>query len=95
MAARRIVTVGIRVSKRRSPYEKLSDEDLSSMSVEWHAPSAGEGDYSTLCGMESDDPSIGLFGRVPGKPGQKITCAQCKAIWRGVVAQRLRESDFE
>lgn len=95
MAARRTVTVGIRVSKRRSPYEKLSDEDLSSMQVEWHAPSAGGADYSTLCGMESDDPSIGMFGRVSGKPGQKITCAQCKAIWSGIVSLRLRVSDFE
>lgn len=63
--------------------------------VEWHAPNVAGPDYDTLCGVDADDPAIGHEGLIPAKRGQKITCMQCKMIWEGVVALKLRKSNFE
>lgn len=63
--------------------------------VTWHAPHAGGNDYDTLCLIDANDPSIGHEGMVEPRRGQKITCMECKTIWKGVVALRLRESDFK
>ena len=63
--------------------------------VEWHAPPAGKMDYATLCGIDPDDPKIGHEGYVDAPGGQKITCRQCNAIWRDVIALKLRGSDFD
>ena len=62
--------------------------------VEWHGASVGPTDYHTMCGIDAEDPQIGHFGTVAAKRGQKINCFQCKAIWLGVRALRLRETDF-
>jgi hypothetical protein len=64
-------------------------------STEWHAIGIGSNDYDTMCGVDAHDPDIGHFGTVVAKRGQKITCIQCRAMWSGFVALRLRASDFE
>ena len=61
----------------------------------FHAASHGHGDYNSLCGIDADDPSIGHGGPVPAARGQKITCQQCFAIWRGTLELKLRASNFD
>jgi len=51
------------------------------------------GDYDTLCGIDSNDDSIGHFGTVPLPPNAKIDCAACRNIWE--TARRYRKSDFK
>ena len=84
--------IGVRVGESQSPH---STEEPTVVRIEWHAPGAGVTDHHTLCGMDADDPTIGLFGFVQPKRGQKITCDTCKAMWKGTMALRLRASDFE
>lgn len=62
--------------------------------VEWHAPGAGGTDHDTLCGIDANDSAIGHGGTVQAKRGQKIECAQCRAIWADVTAMKLRKRDF-
>lgn len=62
--------------------------------TEWHAPGVVS-DYDTLCGIDANDPGIGFHGLVTAKRGQKITCEQCRSVWEGVVALRLRATDFQ
>jgi len=54
---------------------------------------AGYGDYDTLCGIDSNEPSIGHFGTVPVAINTKIDCPTCKAMFR--TAQSYRDSDFK
>lgn len=61
--------------------------------VEYHAQSSGYTDYDTLCGIDADDPRIGHFGKEPSN--KKITCEACRAIWRGTLALKLKEKDFD
>lgn len=57
-----------------------------------HAPSGAGPDYSTLCGVDPDDPVIGHYhAKVPR--GVKIDCDQCRAIYD--AAKLLRVSDFK
>jgi hypothetical protein len=62
--------------------------------TEWHVRSV-IGDYDTLCGLDANDPAIGHAGLVTAKRGQKVTCEQCKGLWEGLTALRLRASNFE
>lgn len=62
--------------------------------TEWHAPGVVS-DYDTLCGTDAGDPTIGHHGLVTAKRGQKITCDQCRNVWKGVMALRLRARDFD
>ena len=62
-------------------------------SVEWHAPGVVS-DYDTLCGLDANDSGIDTHGVVQARKGQKITCVQCKTIWEGTKALRLRSTDF-
>lgn len=62
--------------------------------VEWHAPRVAGPDYDTLCGIDAHDPEVGHQGLVPTKRGQKINCPECKRVWEGVLALRLRKSSF-
>lgn len=61
--------------------------------IEWHAPSVTN-EYDTLCGLDAEDSKIDTHGLVQAGRGQKITCEQCKTIWEGVKALRLRSTDF-
>ena len=64
--------------------------------IEWHAVNGVAGaDYTTLCGIDADDPGIGHYGTVDPPPGQKIECRTCYNIWKGVVEMRFRESHFD
>lgn len=62
--------------------------------VRWHVPGVAGPDYATLCGLDGEDPSVGqrLLGKSPR--GTKVNCEQCSAVWRGLRALNLRESDF-
>lgn len=72
------------------------DEPEGETKVEWHISNAGGiSDYHTLCGIDADDPSIGHFGCLEYKKGIKITCSECKSIWEGVKAAKIRSTDFE
>jgi hypothetical protein len=63
--------------------------------VEWHAINSVAGaDYDTLCGLDAKDDVIGHYGVVEAVAGQKITCHQCYAVWKGVSSLRLKESMF-
>lgn len=63
--------------------------------VEWHAINGIAGaDYDTLCGLDAKDDAIGHYGIVEAVAGQKITCQQCYAVWKGVSLSRLKESMF-
>ena len=64
--------------------------------VTWHAAEdvSGAG-YDTLCALDANDPSIGTKGEIIPRRGQKITCRQCYAIWKGVLALKLREGNFD
>lgn len=66
----------------------IEDDDTT-----WHARGV-VGDYDTMCGIDGDDPAIGHNGVVEAKRGQKISCVECKTIWRNTMAMKLRESDF-
>ena len=64
--------------------------------TEWHAVNGVAGpDYATLCGLDPNDSTVGHYGTVEPKRGQKITCQECYNIWRGVTDMRLRESSFD
>ncbi len=94
MATKRTVAIGVRIGEGSlSSHENSVDE--ANATTEWHAPPAGNQDYVTLCGIDGDDPEMGQYGTVEPTAGQKITCAQCKDIWLGVIALKLRASDFE
>lgn len=67
---------------------------ITNQGVEWHAYGAVH-DYVTLCGMDGNDPAVDQFGTVGASRGQKITCAQCLAIFRAVRELRLTERDFD
>jgi hypothetical protein len=60
----------------------------------WHAPGV-TCDYDTLCGLDSNDPAMGVTPGPAPKPGQKIDCPTCKSIWKDVLALRLRKSEFK
>lgn len=64
--------------------------------VEWHAinPVAGV-DYTTMCGVDSHDITIGHTGTVRANKGQKITCRQCYQMWAGITSLKLKESSFD
>lgn len=61
---------------------------------EYHAPGV-IGDYSTLCGLDINDPEIGHDGEIKVPRGQKITCRECYEIWRDTVALNLRKASFD
>lgn len=69
-------------------------EDEQGKTVSWHVVSVGGGDYTTLCGLDGNDPGADQFGTVAPKCGQRVTCAECIQIWFGVRALRLRPSNF-
>lgn len=94
MASKRIIAVGVRTGKEIM-FREMEADEASMLDIEWHAHPAGSGDYSTLCGIDSDDPSIGHHGTVAAKPGQKITCGQCKSLWTDMRELKLRASDFQ
>lgn len=62
--------------------------------IEWHAHGVTS-DYHTLCGMDGDDPSIGHLGLISPESSQKITCQDCKTIWKNVMELGLRPSNFK
>ena len=53
----------------------------------------GYGDFDTLCGIDSNDPSIGHLGTVPVPLNAKIDCLACRAICE--TAKGYRNSDFK
>lgn len=61
--------------------------------VGWHARGVFD-DYDTLCGIDSNDPSIGHQGLVEPNRGQKIECMTCKNIWTKTISLKLRGPDF-
>lgn len=61
--------------------------------VAYHVPGV-VGDYATLCGLDSNDPSIGQYA-APTPKGQKVNCTECETIWRSLKQLCVRESDFE
>lgn len=61
--------------------------------ISWHAPGVFD-DYSTLCGIDANDPSIGHQGTREPKQGQKVDCQVCKTIWTNTMALKMRGSDF-
>lgn len=63
---------------------KCDDETLT------HLPAAA--DYATLCGLDGDDPAIGLY-TLPTPKGAKIDCEQCQAIW--LLCKQFRSSSFK
>lgn len=67
---------------------------ITDQGVEWHARGSVQ-DYATLCGMDGDDPTVDQFGTVDAPRSQKITCAQCLAIFRAMRDLRLTERDFD
>ena len=95
MATKRAVAIGVRIGKGSLMSERENSTDEANAQTEWHARPAGSSDYMTLCGIDGDDPEIGQYGTVEPKAGQKIHCVQCKQIWLGVIALKLRASDFE
>lgn len=62
--------------------------------LEWHVPSVGGGDYATLCGLDGNDPAIGQTGTVEAPRGTKINCHECRTVWQGLRALKLRATDF-
>lgn len=50
------------------------------------------GTYSTLCGMDGDDPAIGLITRETIQ-GSKVDCEACQAIWG--MARTFKSSAFK
>lgn len=59
--------------------------------IEVHLPPA-MGDYATLCGMDGDDPAIGLLTKETPS-GSKVGCDTCKAIWK--LARSFHGSAFK
>lgn len=56
------------------------------------APGDAPGDYSTLCGVDANDPSVGHEpADVPR--GAKITCKACFGIWKAARLVRVRDFD--
>jgi hypothetical protein len=47
--------------------------------------------FATLCGQDGDDPGIAMHPRETRR-GAKVTCEQCRLIWRG--AQGWTSRDF-
>lgn len=74
--------------------KKVVGVNMGFGSVEWHAPGVVS-DYTTMCGLDANDSSVGTHGTVEPGRGQKITCESCKAIWERTVALRLRVTDFD
>lgn len=68
---------------------------ISSSGTEWHIPSVAGSSYAILCGLDGDDTGADQLGIVEPRRGQKISCSDCKGIWRGVIELRLRSTDFE
>jgi hypothetical protein len=71
-------------------------EDPEGKRISWHVVGIGPTDHATLCGVDGDDDneSVGQYGTVQPKRGQKIDCPQCKQIWLGVRVMRLTYRDF-
>lgn len=46
--------------------------------------------YATLCGLDGDHPFLKQFS---AKPGNKVDCAECSAIFD--VCSEFRASDFK
>lgn len=59
----------------------------------WHAPGVA-GDYDTLCGLDANDPSMGVTPGPSPQRGQKMDCPTCRSIWQNMRDLRLRESEF-
>lgn len=62
--------------------------------VDIHLPSAGPGDWITLCGLDGHDEHYVArqkIVRVP--PGARVNCPQCKVIWE--TAMEFTGEDFE
>ena len=59
-------------------------------SVSLHITSAN-GDYATICGLDSED-----YCQIqPGSRSTKITCRDCFAIWEKVTSLRIKRVNFE
>ena len=57
-------------------------------------PSNAGGDYDTLCGLDTDDPAIGLEpAAVPRNGRARIDCEDCKSIWE--TARQYSARDFK
>lgn len=52
----------------------------------------GTGNYSTLCGLDGEDPRFNMTHADPPRAGEKIDCPQCFAGW--VEFRKLRAADF-
>lgn len=56
-----------------------------------HLPVADKtSDYDTLCGMDGDDPVIGVT--IVNMEARKVTCKMCYRIW--TASRSWKESDF-
>lgn len=62
--------------------------------VEWHVVGVAGADYITLCGLDGDDPGVGQRPVIGVPRGTKIDCQECKHVWSGLRALKLRDSDF-
>ena len=71
-------------------------EDPETNRISWHVIGVGPTDHATLCGVDGNDDNeaVGQYGTVGPNRGQKIDCPQCRQIWEGVTALRLRRSQF-
>lgn len=58
-----------------------------------HAANTGAGpDYDTMCGLDLDDPGLGLMV-IDTPKGKKIDCAMCRTMFEGW--KQFKASDFE
>lgn len=56
-----------------------------------HMSDGGGGDYATFCGLDGDDPAIGLQ-EVDLPPRRRIDCPTCRRMW--LHAKGYRRADF-
>lgn len=76
---------------RHPPLQVDHDGDLL-----WHVPISTASDYRTLCGCETNDPTLGVVetGVKPSRE-QLYTCPHCRAVVEAVLNARLTLRAFK
>jgi hypothetical protein len=70
MASKSVVAVGVKIGRGARVSELGGNADFG-VEIGWHVRPAGSTDYSTLCGIDADDPTLGTHGAVEASPGKR------------------------
>ena len=86
--------VGVREGDDMSMYAS-GDAEIQNEHIVWHLIGGANTDHETLCGVDANDCSIGTFGTISPKAGQKVTCKQCSNEFFHVKRMNITKCDFD